>query len=66
MTNNIIVLLLTATDLGFEFKNVKIYEHSVLLFQIIFGHENSELRVTQLREQFTQVPSAFQVRAMSR
>ena len=38
----------------------------LILFQIILGHENSEPSVTQLRVQFMQVLSAFQVRAMSR
>ena len=31
----------------------------LLLFQIIFGHENSEPRVTQLHVQFTQVLALF-------
>ena len=38
---------------------------SLIVSNIILGHENSEPPVTQLRVQFTQALSAFQARAMS-
>ena len=44
----------------------QVLRYSLLLFQIILGHENSEPRVTQLPVQFTQVLSAFQTYEMSR